>query len=49
MDWNGSRIIFVTDNIPFEDMLRIYIFDANMVLVDAAIQPEAVPEPLRFR
>jgi hypothetical protein len=37
LDWQGCRIAFFTDDIPFEDMLRIYMFDANMTLVDAAV------------
>ncbi len=37
VEWHGYRIAFLTDDIPFEDMLRIYMFDANMVLVDAAV------------
>lgn len=35
--WQGCRIAFFTDDIPFEDMLRIYMFDADMTLVDAAV------------
>jgi hypothetical protein len=37
IEWQGCRIAFLTDDIPFEDMLRIYMFDANMTLVDAAV------------
>lgn len=37
VEWQGYRIAFLTDNILFEDMLRIYMFDANMALVDAAV------------
>lgn len=37
VEWQGCRIVFFTDDIPFEDMLRIYLFDANMTLVDAAV------------
>lgn len=36
VEWQGCRIAFFTDDIPFEDMLRIYMFDAGMTLVDAA-------------
>jgi len=36
LEWQGCRIAFFTDDIPFEDMLRIYMFDANLALVDAA-------------
>ena len=35
--WEGYRIAFFTDDIPYEDMLRIYMFDAEMTLVDAAV------------
>lgn len=34
--WRGYRLAFFTDGIPFEDMLRIYMFDAEMRLIDAA-------------
>lgn len=37
LEWQGCRVAFLTDDIPFEDMLRIYMFDANMTLVDAAV------------
>lgn len=37
LEWQGYRIAFLTDDIPFEDMLRIYMFDADMTLVDAAV------------
>lgn len=37
VEWQSCRIAFLTDDIPFEDMLRIYMFDANMTLVDAAV------------
>ena len=37
VEWQGFRIAFLTDDIPFEDMLRIYMFDANMTLVDSAV------------
>ncbi|MHA4870442.1 hypothetical protein ACXZ1M_22380 [Duganella sp. PWIR1] len=36
VEWNGGRIVFFTDDIPFEEVLRIYMFDANMALLDAA-------------
>lgn len=36
-EWQEYRIAFFTDDIPFEDMLRIYMFDASMTLVDAAV------------
>ena len=35
--WQGCSIAFFTDDIPYEDMLRIYMFDANMTLVDSAV------------
>lgn len=37
VEWQGFRVAFLTDDIPFEDMLRIYMFDASMTLVDAAV------------
>lgn len=37
LEWQGCRVAFLTDDIPFEDMLRIYMFDAKMTLVDAAM------------
>jgi hypothetical protein len=37
VEWHGFRIAFFTDDIPFEDMLRIYMFDTDMALVDAAV------------
>jgi hypothetical protein len=37
LEWQGFRIAFLTDDIPFEEMLRIYMFDANETLVDAAV------------
>ncbi|MCU6500141.1 hypothetical protein LPN04_20315 [Rugamonas sp. A1-17] len=37
VEWNGYRIAFLTDDILFEDMLRIYMFDANMALMDSAV------------
>nr|WP_315221036.1 hypothetical protein [uncultured Duganella sp.] len=37
LEWQGCSIAFFTDDIPYEDMLRIYMFDANMTLVDSAV------------
>lgn len=37
VEWQGCRVALFTDDIPFEDMLRIYMFDANMTLIDAAV------------
>jgi hypothetical protein len=37
LEWQGCRIAFFTDDIPFEDMLRIYMFDPDMTLVDSAM------------
>lgn len=37
VEWHGFRIAFFTDDIPYEDMLRIYMFDSSMALVDAAV------------
>ena len=36
IEWHECRIAFFTDDIPYEDMLRIYMFDVAMTLVDAA-------------
>lgn len=36
VEWRDYRIAFFTDDIPFEEMLRIYMFDADMTLIDAA-------------
>lgn len=36
LEWQGYRIVFLTDDIPSEDMLRIYMFDLDMALIDAA-------------
>lgn len=36
VEWRDYRIAFFTDDIPFEESLRIYMFDTNMALVDAA-------------
>ena len=35
--WLGYRIVFLTDDILFEDMLRIYMFNADLALIDAAV------------
>lgn len=35
--WQGYLLAFFTDDIPFEDMLRIYMFDANLTLLDTAV------------
>ncbi|MBB3224149.1 hypothetical protein [Pseudoduganella umbonata] len=37
VEWKGCRIAFFTDDIRFEDMLRIYMFSADMILADAAV------------
>lgn len=37
LEWKGYSIAFFTDDIPYEDMLRIYMFNANMTLVDSAV------------
>ena len=37
VEWQSCRIAFFTDDIPFEDMLHIYMFDADMTLIDAAV------------
>jgi hypothetical protein len=37
LEWQGCSIVFFTDDIPYEDMLRIYMFDANLTLADSAV------------
>lgn len=37
VEWQRHRILFVTDNIPFEDYLRIYLLDAHWQIVDPAV------------
>jgi len=37
LEWQGWRIAFFSDDIPFEEMLHIYMFDEHMALVDAAV------------
>ena len=37
LEWQGCSITLFTDDIPYEDMLRIYMFGANMTLVDSAV------------
>lgn len=34
--WHECRIAFFTSDIPFEEVLRIYMFDDAMQLIDAA-------------
>ena len=34
--WKDCFLLFVTDAIPFEDSLRIYLFDARWHLLDSA-------------
>jgi hypothetical protein len=34
--WKGCFLLFLTDAIPFEDSLRIYLFDARWHLLDSA-------------
>lgn len=36
LEWRDRRIAFFTDDIPFEDTLRIYMFDASMLVIDKA-------------
>lgn len=36
IQWKDCRLLFVTDAIPFEDSLRIYLFDARWQLLDSA-------------
>lgn len=34
--WESYYVLLVTDNVPFEDSLRVYMFDAQWRLVDSA-------------
>lgn len=34
--WNDCTLLFVTDGIPFEDRLRIYLYSAGWKLLDSA-------------
>ena len=36
VQWKDCFVLFVTDAIPFEDSLRIYLFDARWQLLDSA-------------
>jgi len=36
IQWTHHRLLFITDNIPFEDHLRIYLFDAEWKILDSA-------------
>lgn len=36
VQWKDCWVLFVTDGIPFEDSLRIYLFDAGWHSVDSA-------------
>lgn len=36
VEWRTDCILFVTDNIPFEDYLRIYLLDEQWQIVDSA-------------
>ena len=36
LTWQNYRIAFFTDDIPFEEMLRIYKFDSDLKIVDRA-------------
>lgn len=36
IQWQGNYLLFVTDDIPFEDSLRIYLFDTGWRLLDSA-------------
>lgn len=35
--WRDYRVAFFTNDIPFEEVLRIYLLDANMALLDTAM------------
>jgi hypothetical protein len=34
--WNNSYLLFMTDDLPFEDMLGIYLLDSDLELLDSA-------------
>jgi hypothetical protein len=36
LKWREYLLLFLTDNIPFEDALSIYLLDANLNIVDSA-------------
>ena len=36
IEWNGFSLAFLTDDIPQEDTLRIYLFDSRLALRDSA-------------
>lgn len=36
LEWKNHHLLFLTDDIPFEDSLRIYLFDAHWTLIDSA-------------
>ena len=36
IQWDGHDLVFITDDIPNEDSLRIYLFDSQLTLVDSA-------------
>ncbi|QCP51500.1 hypothetical protein FAZ95_21470 [Trinickia violacea] len=35
--WNDSFLIFTTDDVPFEEMLRIIFLDENLSVIDSAM------------
>lgn len=36
VQWQNYRVAFFTNDIPFEEVLSIYMLDANMALIDTA-------------
>jgi hypothetical protein len=36
VDWRGHTLVLLSDDVPYEDMLRIYLFDGEFRLLDAA-------------
>ncbi|GAB2879040.1 hypothetical protein GCM10027277_55350 [Pseudoduganella ginsengisoli] len=36
LSWHEYIIVFLTDDVPYEDTLRIYLLDANLCIVDSA-------------
>ncbi|SHN44167.1 hypothetical protein SAMN05192549_12063 [Duganella sacchari] len=36
LNWNDYVLLFLTDDVPFEDTLNIYVLDENLEVVDSA-------------
>jgi len=37
VEWNSLLLIFVTDDVPFEEMLRVILLDEDLNVVDRAL------------